>query len=84
VMLDQASLPWFAELNRSLNDELDDAQFRERIRASTAQLGVLATEMLERACAEHPALDGSALRAVLASARPAARTERAPLLAAFA
>jgi hypothetical protein len=28
VMLDQASLPWFAELNRSLNDTLDDAQFR--------------------------------------------------------
>lgn len=78
VMLDQASLPWFAELNRSLNDTLDDAQFRERIRASTAQLGVLASEMLERACAEHPALDGSALRALVAPGPAPA------LLAAFA
>jgi flavin-dependent dehydrogenase len=83
VMLDQASLPWFAELNRSLNDTLDDAQFRARIRASTAQLGVLAAEMLERACAEHPALDGSALRASLASSRQAVRAAPA-LLADFA
>jgi flavin-dependent dehydrogenase len=66
VMLDQASLPWFAELNRSLNDRLDDAQFRERIRASTLQLHRLAAEMLERACAEHPGLDGCELRALLA------------------
>ncbi|HEY9237266.1 MAG TPA: tryptophan 7-halogenase, partial [Burkholderiaceae bacterium] len=44
VMLDQASLPWFAELNRSLNDTLDDAQFRARIRASTRQLRTLAAE----------------------------------------
>jgi flavin-dependent dehydrogenase len=67
VMLDQASLPWFAELNRSLNDTLDDTQFRARLRASTAQLRTLATEMLERACGEHPALDSAALRAVLVS-----------------
>ncbi len=84
VMRDQASLPWFAELNRSLNDELDDAQFRARIRASTAQLDVLATEMLERACAEHAALDGSALRALLAASRPATRSEGLPLLADIA
>lgn len=64
VMLDQAALPWFAELNRSLNDTLDDAQFRARLRASTVQLKALASEMLARACAEHPALDGSALRAL--------------------
>ena len=64
-MLDQAGLPWFAELNRSLNDTLDDAQFRARLRASTAQLQALAGEMLERACAEHPALDGSALSALV-------------------
>ena len=68
VMLDQASLPWFAELNRSLNDTLDDAQFRARVQASAAQLRVLASEMLERACAEHPTLDGSALRALLGPA----------------
>ena len=83
VMLDQASLPWFAELNRSLNDTLDDAQFRARIRASTEQLNVLAAEMLARACAEHPGLDGSALRTLLGSA-PAALTAAAPMLAEFA
>ena len=83
VMLDQASLPWFAELNRSLNDTLDDAQFRARIRASTEQLNVLAAEMLARACAEHPGLDGSALRTLLASA-PAALPAVAPMLAEFA
>ena len=83
VMLDQASLPWFAELNRSLNDTLDDAQFRARIRASTEQLNVLAAEMLARACAEHPGLDGSALRTLLGSA-PAALMAAAPMLAEFA
>jgi hypothetical protein len=64
VMLDQASLPWFAELNRSLNDTLDDAQFRARLRDSTERLKLLAREMLARARADHPALDGSALEAL--------------------
>jgi flavin-dependent dehydrogenase len=82
VMLDQASLPWFAELNRSLNDELDDAQFRARIQASTAQLRTLAAEMLARAGAEHPQLDGSALRAALAERADAPAP--AELLAEFA
>jgi flavin-dependent dehydrogenase len=68
VMLDQAALPWFAELNRSLNDTLDDAQFRARIRASVAQLNTLAAEMLTRACADYPTLDGAELRALLTSA----------------
>ena len=81
-MLDQAALPWFAELNRSLNDKLDDAQFRARIRASTAQLRTLAAEMLARACAEHPRLDGSALRAALAERADAPAP--AELLAEFA
>ena len=43
VMLDQAALPWFAELNRSLADPRDDdAAFRDRIRASTRQMRALA------------------------------------------
>ena len=83
LMLDQAALPWFAELNRSLNDTLDDAQFRARVRASAAQLHTLAAELLARACTEHPQLDGSALRALLdVGAPPQARAEA--LLAAFA
>ena len=82
VMLDQAALPWFAELNRSLNDTLDDAQFRLRLRASTAQLRQLAREMLARAEAAYPGLDGHALRALVAAPEPSA--ERAePLLAQF-
>ena len=81
VMLDQAALPWFAELNRSLHDTLDDAQFRARLRASTTQLQRLAAELLARACAEHPGLDGSALRALVAGVD--VPTGAAPLLAEF-
>ena len=82
-MLDQAALPWFAELNRSLNDTLDDAQFRERIRTSTLQLQALAREIAQRACADHPGLDASALRAL---AGLAASSDERPsmLLAEFA
>ena len=66
VMLDQAALPWFAELNRSLHDTLDDdAGFRERLRASTAQLHALAGEIVERATQAHPSLDAVALRTLL-------------------
>ena len=66
VMLDQAALPWFAELNRSLTDTLDEAGFRERVQQSTEQLRALAAEILARGCGEHPGLDGSALQALLA------------------
>jgi flavin-dependent dehydrogenase len=48
-MLDQASLPWFRELNASLLDTLDDAAFRERLRASTRLMRSLAREIVERA-----------------------------------
>ena len=66
VLLDQAALPWFADLNRSLNDAPDDdARFRVRVQTSTARLQRLAGEVLARALAEHPGLDGDALRALL-------------------
>lgn len=68
VMLDQAALPWFAELNRSLNDRLDDAAFRERIRASTERLRGLAAEMLARADADYPGIEAGHLRQVLTEA----------------
>ncbi len=64
VMLDQAALPWFAELNRSLNDRLDDDAFKARIRASLAQLRTLAAEIIARAGAGHAGLDGGALLAL--------------------
>jgi flavin-dependent dehydrogenase len=70
LMLDQASVPWFVELNRSLGDRLDEAGFRERVRASTERLHALALQILQRAQAEHPGLDGQALqRAIDAGGR---------------
>ena len=83
VMLDQAGLPWFAELNRSLNDTLDDAQFRSRIRASMLQLQTLAREIAQRACTDHPGLDASAMLA-LAGAQSRHDEQPSMLLAEFA
>jgi len=65
TMLDQASLPWFAELNRGLRDTLDDTQFRARIRANVAQLVELARQIVARAHAEHPDLDAEPILALL-------------------
>ncbi|MDP1565416.1 MAG: tryptophan 7-halogenase [Polaromonas sp.] len=64
-MLDQSSLPWFAELNRSLNDTLDDAQFTERLRLNLAQLDTLALQIVAHAHTTQPGLDDSAVRASL-------------------
>ena len=66
VMLDQASVPWFVELNRSLHDSrLSDADYRARIREAARTLQQLAGELLQRGQQEHPNLDGAALRALL-------------------
>ena len=58
-MLDQASLPWFAELNRGLADELDEAAFRERMDEALVRLDTLALQLVERAQRDHPQLDAS-------------------------
>jgi flavin-dependent dehydrogenase len=79
VMLDQASLPWFAELNRSLLDPLDDAAFRAKLKGAALTLRMLATEMLARSAQEHPRLDGSALQAALDAAGGPAFSD-APML----
>ncbi len=77
VMLDQASIPWFAELNRSLLDRFDDATFRARLREAAVRLQVLALEIGERAGHDHPALDTAPLLEAVAAlgmpARPAQR-----------
>jgi hypothetical protein len=65
AMLDQAALPWFAELNRGLRDELDDEAFCQRIKQHTALLDQLANQIISRACEEHPTLDASAVRILL-------------------
>ena len=49
VMLDQASLPWFVELNRGLRDKLDEAGFRARIIEGVALLERCAREIVTRA-----------------------------------
>jgi hypothetical protein len=71
-MLDQASLPWFAELNASLNDRLDDDAFRQRIRDNAQMLRELAAEITDRATGQHAALDVSALQALIGPRNAAA------------
>ena len=73
VLLDQAAVPWFVELNRSLADRLDAAGFRAALRAAGVQMRQLATEILDCAAADHPRLDGSALRQAIERAGGALR-----------
>jgi flavin-dependent dehydrogenase len=65
VLLDQARLGWFAELNRGLRDPLDDAGFVARIRDMTRLLESLAREIVATACSGHPELDASGVIALL-------------------
>ena len=64
-MLDQSSLGWFAELNRSLTDSLDAPAFMQRLHRNLAQLDTLALQIVARARAEYPALDDSIVRSSL-------------------
>jgi flavin-dependent dehydrogenase len=64
-MLDQASLDWFAELNRGLRDALDDAGLRARLHETIGQLKALAAEITLTALADHPQLDASDVRELL-------------------
>ena len=72
VLLDQASLPWFCELNRGLRQEVDEAGFRARIKEYTALLFMLAAEIVERATEQSPELDAAEARAALGDALPRA------------
>ena len=72
TLLDQAGLEWFAELNRGLRDPLDDEAFKQRIRATTAQLRQLAREIVATACARHPHLPAEPVLALL-DASPSAQ-----------
>ncbi len=68
VLLDQTSLPWFSELNRSLLDRVDAATFRTLLQQSTSRLRELATQILDRAASEYPGADCNALRAAIDAA----------------
>jgi flavin-dependent dehydrogenase len=87
IMLDQAKMPWFAELNRSLNDTLDAPAFLQRIRDANTQLSRLAEEVVQRAHADHPdlpAFDCSPLirtsQTSSADAEPMATEKAMPML----
>jgi flavin-dependent dehydrogenase len=64
-MLDQASLPWFAQLNKELRDELTDTQFIERMDKQLLQLNELAAEIIVSSQRDYPALDAHSLRALI-------------------
>jgi hypothetical protein len=81
VMLDQASLPWFAELNRGLRDELDETGFRARIIEGVALLDTLAREIVARAVQRCPQVDANEMLSLLSDPAAAAA---APLLFADA
>ena len=74
AFLDQASVPWFVELNRSLLDKASAAQFRLRLRDSARHLRQLATEILDHAALLYPQLDGAPLQAAIDVAGGAVRT----------
>lgn len=76
-MLDQASLPWFSDLNKSLNDTLDDDGFRARIRFSTRQMSTLAREIAGRAFAG-AGIAAPSLHDLLNAAPPSERPPGAP------
>ena len=76
-MLDQASLPWFSDLNKSLNDTLDDAGFRARIRFSTRQMNTLAGEIADRALAG-AGIAAPSLRGLLNATPPTGQPPAAP------
>jgi flavin-dependent dehydrogenase len=82
-IIDQASLPWFAELNRSLGDTLDKASAKNRLRENHALLIVLASEILERIRPEVPASACESLENLLSRARTS-ETQPGPLLPAAA
>lgn len=52
AMLDQRELPWFAAMNATLHDTLDDAGVRARLRDNVALLEGLAAMIVERAAAD--------------------------------
>lgn len=64
-MLDQASMPWFAELNRGLTDRLDKQAFQSRLVENVERLDRIALQIAARARSEYPELDDSAIRASL-------------------
>jgi hypothetical protein len=66
-MLDQASMDWFAELNRSLTDELDQEALQARLAANVERMDRIALQIVARARSRFPELDASAVLASLSN-----------------
>jgi flavin-dependent dehydrogenase len=64
-MLDQASLPWFAKLNKGLRDELTHDEFLQRMDDNLKQLDSLASEIVLTALRDYPSLDAQALLSLI-------------------
>ena len=60
-MLDQASLPWFAKLNKELRDDLSTAEFMVRIDQQLLQLHELASEIVIESQRDYPMLNAQPL-----------------------
>lgn len=77
AMLDQASLPWFAELNASLRRPCADSrEFQDRVRGCVAQLRTLAAQIRDEAQRAHPQLQDAAIDALLGQNMPATPVDR--------
>ncbi|MGA7437468.1 MAG: tryptophan 7-halogenase [Luteibacter sp.] len=55
-MMDQRDLTWFADMNRTLHDVLDDESLAARLRNNVRMMRLLAAGSIERAIADHPEL----------------------------
>lgn len=64
-LLDQARIPWFRELNRQLNDVVDEDAFIARTRRDVGQMHALAAELLAAARGAHPGIGDHGLDALL-------------------
>ncbi|GAB2627352.1 NAD(P)/FAD-dependent oxidoreductase [Novilysobacter erysipheiresistens] len=63
--LDQYRIDWFHELNRALNDRLDDDTLVARLQANVALMERLAAQLLAHARARHPAIADHGLAELL-------------------
>jgi flavin-dependent dehydrogenase len=67
-LLDQYRIDWFREMNRALNDRLDDDAFAARIEANVSRMRILAAELLANAREAHDGIDDHGLPALLGDA----------------
>lgn len=56
-LLDQYRIDWFHEMNRGLNDVLDDEAFAQRIAGNVVLMERLGLQLVRAAMAEHPDMD---------------------------